>query len=82
MSENDQKIIREKYRNLGLYEGAPVLVYTTNLEGVEATIRTINQYGNIFVIYKETQYHDDRDSDERTPYSGQVVHPRQVELIK
>jgi hypothetical protein len=72
------KTIVEKYKYCGLYVGAKVLVYTVELEGVPATIKTINEYGNIVVMFNDIQRSDD---DERTPYSGQNVHPRQVEPI-
>lgn len=71
--------IRDKYADLGLYEGAAVKVYSVDKEGADAIILTINRYGNIIVQYDETQYMDD---DDQTPYSAQVVHPRQVELVK
>jgi uncharacterized protein YycO len=72
------KTIVKKYEHLGLFVGAEVKVYSVSLEGAEAVIKSMNNYGNIIVQYKETQYHDD---DEREPYHAQLVHPRQVELI-
>lgn len=57
-----------------------VAVYTVDLHGEHATITCINQAGNVVVEYdrviKGCEYDDDPQD-----YSGQILHPRQVELI-
>lgn len=74
-------MIRDKYAYMGLKEGMRVLVYTVPLEGEPATIQTINQYGNLLVMYDRTIPGDEYDDDPQ-PYSGQMVHPRQVEILE
>ena len=67
-------MIREKYKYLGHYVGAEVLIFTNNCDGAEAIITSINEYGNVIVEFNELQY------DDGETYSGQVLHPLQVQL--
>lgn len=61
-------------------KGDKVLVYGVELDGEPATIDTINQAGNVLVRYDQVQYSEDWDTGERIPFSGQLVHPKQLEL--
>lgn len=72
-------MIKNKYSYLGLKEGMRCYVYTVDLEREPATITYINQYGNVVVKYDRTILDDSGDTEIVSSYSGQVVHPRQIE---
>jgi hypothetical protein len=56
-------------------KGDRVRVYTASLDGEPATVECRNQYGNVVVKY------DRSIPDDEGAYSGQIVHPKQVEPL-